>query len=327
MRLRVKICPSCKGLNPCEHNKCFYCDYVFEGNEEGASDKTMRLNAKTANPTDEEILRQIKLITSASVPSKYSTEQIKFLFKHIMFGLFIIIIGVIAFFSFFSYARSDAIIPGATVLFFIGGIGGMLGGLGYIIFRLWKFISGPQMKSPEETLNTFYANGVLNDFIANFGGAWECLSPGAKESFKTLKDFKDYWKELFRYFRENVPTLLGASLDNSLVKDVKDEISSNWNLTYSYAVKNIEFTNKTDESCIINFDFEVKQSKIATVKTGVSKETEVEILDGSIIVPQKTALVKSNNMWFLTSSTLDLPVKDAAIRPQNSIIPDSSGRP
>jgi hypothetical protein len=163
------------------------------------------------------------------------------------------------------------------------------------------------MKMPEETISTFYRHGILGS-PPNFERAWNCLTPGCKDNIGTLEDFKNYWQRSLKYVETNVPIFLGATLKNSPVNFLGNH--PGWHISHFHEVKTVECVTKSENICFVTFDFEVRQVKDISTQTGFTSN-KAEIVDGTVAFPQRKVLVISNNKWYLTSGTLDLPTEEA----------------
>lgn len=211
----------------------------------------------------------------AAVPggglSNYRRSQAKWLLKGILTGLLFGIVGVVL------VALAFIPIPLLNILLGLAGLGFILSFPIIVALFLKSSLRGGRLRTPEQTVKTFYSYGVLNFFWSNPERAWICLTPKAQHEFATVQAFKDHWKGLLKALEENVK---GSNPE----------------------VKNIKILQQDDCRCIVAFDFVAKEPKIL-----VMRSSGLKIPYGGVAYAQRRALVKSNNKWLFTCGTVDLP--------------------
>lgn len=268
---------------------------LFGSNSE---EKQVRVETVQNSPTSEELSQHLASCSSTAAPSRFSAGQFPQLLKHVGLGLLLSAVGVIVFFVIWpKYAHSQAIIPSATIVFFLGGIAMMIAGPCYIGYRVWDFIKGVNLGTPEEAVKSFIAS--IND--ANYGRAWNCLTPLAQQFLKSPKDFKHYQKRINSYLEENVPALLETR------PNVDSSISDSYSITISrsFKVLDIELSQPSENTFVAKFDLAVEQQRSLSKRT-TNKFVGI-IKDGKVVFPQMKSVVQCGDSWYLATGTVDLP--------------------
>jgi len=217
---------------------------------------------------------ELASLSTSPPPQKFRGAQIKGLLNVVLrcllfFALGLLLLGLAVSFR----------IPWLSAIIALGGLGIVLVTPIMIVMAFRSFFRGARMRTPEETVRSFYSYGVLGGLGApeNHERAWICLTPIAQRSFGTMEGFKNYWK-----------TVLKALADRA--KAIGPE------------VKNIRVVQKGSNSSVVHFDFVAKEPQVFKMKG-----SKLEIPMGGLAWAQTKVLVKSNEKWYLTSGTVDLP--------------------
>jgi len=198
-----------------------------------------------------------------------------------------------------AYARSEAVIPGATVLLFLGGIITLIGGPIYALYRICNFFVGPAISTPTQAVETFVES--LDDH--NWARVWNCLTPRSRESFGTLQDLKKYLKGMC----EIIQTETRKALET---KKVDDSIADTYRVTLIHSLKhdNVNLSTLSEHTCIADFDLVVQQQRSIDKKRIAGDYRNDGIIDdGQVVLPQSKGLVRCVDDWFLTSGMIDTP--------------------
>lgn len=217
------------------------------------------------------------------------------LIMHVIVGVIIAALGTVCFFIIWpSYSKSSATIPGATALLSLGGLAGMIGGVGYILWRIFDYFKGANLSDPEKAIKSFVSS--IDD--GNYSRAWNCMTPIAQGDMKSIQDFKTYCKKLKKYLNENVPLFLKTK--PNVNKDVSDAYSAT--VMRTLKAKNIAIEKSTENTAILTYDLSVKQ--IRSITRLPSNKDMGAIVDGRVIYPQITAVVKHGDSWYLIGGFL-----------------------
>lgn len=293
-----KLCPQCDRLNDYKREKCENrkCNYVFVGGEWGAREP-IRLNIINQIPTEAELSRDINLLSQGDI-SSVAINKNKTLERKIGEGSIVFIGGLLM------------LLFGLTIklgglLFIFAGVVAVVVGPIMIATILWESKKGSSMSTPHETINNFFSKGVFetewlslepDDFTANYENAWKVLSPVAREKFKTLDAFENYWKKTMMYLDNYTQGLVG-SLPN-IECWIQNKV-----LFDGCSVKNIQVVKEDDNSVIVSFDVEIQRRR-------KQPRSPLQIIDSTVIFPQTRVLVKSNNKCFLTSGIFGLTYEE-----------------
>jgi len=260
--------------------------------------KTIRLDTNFSKLTVEELSDHRDSFLKDTAPKKQS--ELPNLLKHTIIGLIIMIFGAVSlFFVWPAYARSNATIPGATFIFFFGGIAGLIGGFIYILYRVYDFFVGLKLSTPEESVKTFVSSIDDN----NWRRVWNCLTPKGKDSFNDFTDFRAYLDETIKAIKEKTKEILGVGwkMDKS--------ISDSFRVTPSYSIKlgDIQTSNLSEDMCELKFDLIIEQSRSIDKKKSTGDTFWGRIIDGELVLKQSKGLVRFNDEWFLTSAKINTP--------------------
>jgi len=260
--------------------------------------KTIRLDTNISKFTIEELAEHKDSFLKDTAPKKQS--ELPYLLKHIFIGLIIMMVGAVTlFFVWPAYARSNATIPGATLIFFFGGIAGLIGGFIYILYRVYDFFLGMKLSTPENSVKTFVKS--IED--KNWRRIWNCITPKGKESFNALMDYRAYLEQTIQEIQIKTKNTLGVGWK------VHKSISDSFQVTPSYEIKfdNIQTSILSEDMCECNFDLIVEQSRSIDKKTSTADKFWGSFIDGELVLKQYKCLVRFNDEWFLTSGRINTP--------------------
>jgi len=262
--------------------------------------KTVRLNTNCSQPRLDDLSEHRESSSDDSKSAKRS--ELPHLLAHLGWGLVLAAGGAILLFLVWpAYSRSTAVIPGATKLFFVGGIILLVIGPIYVLTRLVDFFVGPKLSTPTECVKTFI--GSLGG--RNWSRVWNCLTPRAREFFKTPKDCENYLNHTRKKIEEETFNILGAN--RKVDKSLGDSLAVGLSHTLQY--DNLHVSNLSEHACIAEFDLVVKQKRAIHKKKAVTGGYQYwqQFEDGQLILPQSKGLVRRGGDWLLTSGMIDTP--------------------
>jgi hypothetical protein len=257
-----------------------------------AEEKSVKAETTQHRPTPEELSEHLDSCKMSEGPSRLSGGQFTHFIAHVILGVFLFAVGsVLLLVVWPQYANSKAAIPGATLIFFVGGIVLMIAGPCYIVYRICDLIRGARLRTPEETVNTFVRSIEDN----NYGRIWNCISHSAKKELSAPEELKNYFKRIKEEIKHQSVSLLGVKEE----VDASEAGSYSASISHNFKHDNINIKKCDENTCIANFDLVVEQTRSITQK---KDNKHIGILrDGNVIYPQVNGMVRSDKNWFLTS--------------------------
>ena len=258
-------------------------------------EREVRVDTAVEFPASQELKDQLDQCGGLVSPSKYSSGQVTFLLKHAVFGLLFAAFGLVILFIIWpAYSAGDSTIPGATLIFLIGGVGMTIGGPGYALWRIWDFFRGARQRTPQELIHSFVS--AFDD--GNYARAWVCLTPGAQKCVPTEKEYRHYLEQLKGKTAKSLDGLLGVT--GALSEEVANEFSVT--TRHKFSAKNIKISSEQAESALIDYDLEVEQRRSLTRKS--NNKYHGDIIDGRVLFPQRNAVIMWGEKWYLVSGFL-----------------------
>lgn len=260
-------------------------------------EKTVELPRPQSHTDEGELARHIDSLSDDQGPSKRT--ELPHLVKHILLGIAVAAVGAVLLFGVWPhYAKSDAVVPGASLMFFLGGILLLGGGVVYACYRVYDFFTGKKLGSPSDALATLCRS--LED--GNYARTWNCLTPLARGQFGDLPKFRERVKSVLEDMTAETERLIGAK------PNVADEDA---NLFRASVDHNVKFrvgtvSNVREELCAAEFDVIVMQFRRIDKRTSgdAYKKGWTRVMDGTAIFPQITTLVRAGDEWLVADARL-----------------------
>lgn len=300
----AKWCPLCSTLNAIADDICRNpkCSCVFAGDELGAKLEPETIDTESQNLGRDVIEGRLRALLEKPAEEVDSRkEDRRVLLVRIGWSVVAVLCGAVflAYGVFFTrtFGGRGGFWLGLITLF--GGAGCLFGLILFVKSLLW-FLRPPKFTTPKQVADCFYGE-LLGSGKGSVERAWSCLDSGARAQFKSLRDFKEYWKsrqaEMKKWALDRTAPLLAKR-----PKGQRGERHCAIKLK-SIQIASVDGRTANLRGEVLVFVWEL----VAARKDIAGNPIFVSISYGDFVLPQSKTLLMGPDRWYLTSGTLDGP--------------------